>query len=129
MQFKEKTTTHQVAVLQQVWKRIKIAELQTINQIVDATGLSFNSVCEVLYDYAESCFKTKDVSMRYRSMHRKWKWLTKSSSSPRPVLLGAIWRTIPSAKFLSCFRRAAECRKTARSFNDYHVFLNNGGVV
>lgn len=53
MQFKEKTTTHQVAVLQQVWKRLKIAELQTINQIVDATGLSFNSVCEVLYDYAE----------------------------------------------------------------------------
>lgn len=53
MQFKEKTTTHQAAVLQQVWKRLKIAELQTINQIVDATGLSFNTVCEVLYDYAE----------------------------------------------------------------------------
>lgn len=53
MKFKEKTTTHQLAVLQQVWKRLKDAELQTINQIVDATGLSFNSVCEVLYDYAE----------------------------------------------------------------------------
>ena len=53
MQFKEKTSTHQVAVLQQVWKRLKDAEVQTIHQIVDATGLPFDSVCEVLYDYAE----------------------------------------------------------------------------
>ena len=53
MQFKEKTTTHQVAVLQQVWKRLKDAEVQTIHQIMDATGLQFDSVCEILYDYAE----------------------------------------------------------------------------
>jgi len=53
MQFNEKTTTHQVAVLQQVWKRLKNAEVQTINQIMDATGLQFDTVCEVLYDYAE----------------------------------------------------------------------------
>ncbi len=53
MQFKEKTTTNQVAVLQQVWKRLKDAEVQTIHQIMDATGLQFDSACEILYDYAE----------------------------------------------------------------------------
>ncbi|MCA9194980.1 MAG: hypothetical protein KDB03_24580, partial [Planctomycetales bacterium] len=53
MQFKEKTTTHQVAVLQQVWKRLKDAEVQTIHQIMDATGLQFDAACEILYDYAE----------------------------------------------------------------------------
>jgi len=50
-EFNGSTTIHQVVVLQQVWKRLKDAELQTINQIMDATGLSFNSVCELLYDY------------------------------------------------------------------------------
>lgn len=53
MQFKEKTTTHQLAVLQQVWKRLKVAEWQTINQIADATGLSFDQVDQSLHRYTK----------------------------------------------------------------------------
>ena len=134
MQFKEKTTTHQVAVLQQVWKRLKNAEVQTIHQIMDATGLQFDSVCEVLYDYAElqtsfSCFKTKDVSMMCRSTRQKWKWGTRFSSSPRKVLLGAILTKNRSIKFLNCFSLAAKHPKTTYPIIDCHVYLYNGGVV
>ncbi len=75
MQFKEKTTTNQVAVFPTGKKRLKDAEVQTIHQIMDATRTTVRHCCEILYDYAElpgfiRCFKTEDVSMMCRSTVR-----------------------------------------------------------
>jgi hypothetical protein len=49
MRFKEKSATEQVVSLQQVWKRMKMSEWQIINEIADATGMTFEQVDHFLY--------------------------------------------------------------------------------
>jgi hypothetical protein len=51
MHCKVKSTTKQVNVLQQIWKRLKIAEWQIIDKIADATELPFDEADMLLHQY------------------------------------------------------------------------------
>ena len=49
MHWRDQSKTYQIDVLQQVWKRLKIAEWQIINELADASGLPFEKIEGLLY--------------------------------------------------------------------------------
>ncbi len=48
MRFQEQTVTHRLALLQQVWRRIKTAEWQTISEIADLAEIPFEEADDLL---------------------------------------------------------------------------------
>lgn len=49
MRFQEQSTTRQLAVLQQVWKRLKIAEWQAISEIAELAEMPFDQADMLLH--------------------------------------------------------------------------------
>lgn len=53
MRFQGQTVTHRLALLQQVWKRIRIAEWQAISEIADIAEMPFEDAEALLHQQTE----------------------------------------------------------------------------